>query len=405
MLGNSILRNPRTRDNKFDKGVLCESLLFFGSTHLVIDFPTLAHLIQADFLDDLIEMLKRGYLTANFSPEMAVIYTENTHGLREHCFTVAKLGGNEKTGYMERNVDVLEFQLRREVSDAAKSRRYFRQLADLLSFKDIGDTSISLIAREDVTNPSFAREITTRALVNKGVPPDEIKFSQFDILKLDGIKFAIATDIDFDRLSKFIPEEHRSTFNQNDLLSSVIDARVDLHLAASLNAALIGNESNQEIVDLILKKSIGTGFKLAEAPRAIYDSISVATPSVREVINSRERTPGEFMKLLDSSAVFKKWLNEQNPNSDLIREMLREKGETGWLETLPAKAMRFAIFTGLGKLADFYAPGVSVLTEGIDALLIEQLAKKWRPHYFVEDRLKGFLDKPEEPSPTPAGSP
>ena len=61
MLGNCIFRNPATRDGKLDKGSLCESLLFFGKAHLFIDMATLAAMVQADFLDNLVLMLKEGY--------------------------------------------------------------------------------------------------------------------------------------------------------------------------------------------------------------------------------------------------------------------------------------------------------------------------------------------------------
>jgi hypothetical protein len=72
--------------------------------------------------------------------------------------------------------------------------------------------------------------------------------------------------------------------------------------------------------------------------------------------------------------------------------MLREKACGGWLESLPVKAMRFGLFTGFGMMADFFAPGSSAATGAVDTFLVERLAKNWRPHYFVENHLKGFLD-------------
>jgi hypothetical protein len=393
MLGNSLLRNPRTRENTFDKGILCESLLFFGSTHLLIDFATLAHVIRAEFLDDLIEMLKRGHLTANFTPEMCGVYNQTDAGLKRHRYVVFRMGGDQKTGPLNRNADVLEFQLRRDLGDRGKATRYFKQLADLISFKGIGDDGISSIAREDITDPAFAGQVARLALLNKGVPADEVGIPRIDVLKLSDNMFALSTDIDLKRLERFLPADAGLT--EDALLSGVMEARADLHLAARLNAALVGNEDNQTIVDMILRKSMGAGLRKSEAAREIYDTISVSTPSVREVINSGERSVAEFTKLMESAAVFRKWLNEQNPNADLVREMLREKGEVGWLESLPAKLARFALFTGGGKLADLFVPGTSVMTEGIDALVLEQLAKRWRPHYFVESNLKGFLDKVE----------
>ena len=111
--------------------------------------------------------------------------------------------------------------------------------------------------------------------------------------------------------------------------------------------------------------------------------------SVREAINSGERTPREFIDLLGTADAFKKWLNAQNPDKDLIQEMLREKSSTGWLEMLSVKAARFSIFSAAGYLIDMAAPGSSVVLGAVDGFLLDKLTKKWRPHFFVENKLRG----------------
>jgi hypothetical protein len=219
------------------------------------------------------------------------------------------------------------------------------------------------------------------------------KFSFVDVLPLDSNKFALATDIDFNRLRQFVPAADRATFSQNDLFPAISDARFDIGIAASQNAAFVGNERNEMITNMILQRSLGARFDSETAPRQIYDFISVATPSVREVINNGERTPQEFISLMEKAAAFQKWLKEQNPTADLVKEMLREKTRTDWLESLPIKAMRFGLFTGAGMLADVWAPGTSVATGAVDTFVMEQLGKRWRPHYFVENSLRGFLEK------------
>ncbi len=96
MLGNCIFRNPSTRDGKLDKGTLCESLLFFGKAHLFIDMATLNAIAQDGFIDSLVVMLKEGYLTGNYSPQAAVLHTDNQSGMREHFFTVVRFGGDQQ---------------------------------------------------------------------------------------------------------------------------------------------------------------------------------------------------------------------------------------------------------------------------------------------------------------------
>lgn len=393
MLGNCIIRNPTTRDGNFDKGSLCESLLFFGSVHLVIDLATLGAIIQANFLEDLIPLLKAGYLTANYSPQAPVLITENKNGLREHFFTVIRITGDPNARKL-RNVDQLETQLMRLIADKGAARKYCRQLADLISFKNLENNGVPELSRSDITDPKIAKEIARMALRSRGIPENQIKFSNVHVVPLENNKFAISTDIDFDYLRQFLPEGERATFSQNDLFPAIGDARFDIGIAASQSAAFVGNEKNEAIVNMILERSLGAQFNRETVSRQIYDFISVSTPTIREAINSGERTPQEFIRLIEKASPFQKWLQQQNPNSDLVTEMLREKSQADWLESLPVKAMRFGLFKAIGNIADFASPGASIVTDSIDTFLVERLGKSWRPHYFVENNLRGFLDRP-----------
>lgn len=391
MLGNCILRNPTTQGGTFDKGALCESLLFFGKVHLVIDIGTLGHMGNAGFLDDLIALLKAGFLTANYSPQAPVIYSDTKHGMTEHLFTVIRMAGDQKNPNM-RNPALLEQQLTRILEDKAIARKYFRQLADLISFNDVPDNGVPELGLKDICDPHIAKEVARMSMLAKGIPESEIKFTYVNVLPLANNHFAISTDIDFDQLRQFLPAENKAEFSQKDLFPSISDARFDIGVAASQNAAFVGNERNETITNLILQRSLGVRFDRESAPRQIYDFISVATPSIREVINDETRSPKEFLSLLEKAKSFQNWLNKQNPTSDLVKEMLREKASAGWLESLPVKLMRFGLFTGAGMLADYAAPGSSVLMGAADAFVVDKIAKHWRPHYFVENSLKGFLD-------------
>jgi hypothetical protein len=391
MLGNCLIRNPVTAEAKLDAGALCEALLFFSKTHIVIDQGTLALFVNAGFLDDLIEMLERGYVTASYAPELPAVFTENKGGLREHFFTVIRLSGTQETGPINRSPDALLLQLERLLEDKGKARNYHRQLCKFLSFKNLDNSNVVAKAVDDLADPAFANEIARMSLKRLGVPQSELNFSRLNIFPLAKGRFAVDTDIDFKRLQqKYVPSEPQ--LGVNHLFPSVGDARLDISLAAERNSAFVGNSADQRIIEMILSKAIGAQLNNDATSRAIYDFISVDTPSVREVINSGARSPREFMNLLGSADTFKKWINAQNPDKDLIQEMLREKTKVGWLEMLPAKLARFGIFSGAGFLADLVAPGSSVALGAVDGFLIDKLSKKWRPHFFVENKLRGFLD-------------
>lgn len=388
MLGNCLIRTPMQGDNSLDLGALCEALLFFSKTHVILDQATLALFANAGFLDDFIEMLKRGHVTASYAPEMPALFTKNEGGLREHLFTIIRTVGSEQGGPLKRSPDALLYQLEKHFADKGKARAYHRQLCKFVSFKSLDNGKAVAKAADDIADPRFASEIARMSLRQLGVPANEIMFSRLTVFPLGDGRFAVDTDIDFASLTKKYP----NVTGPNDLFPGVGDARLDIFMAAEHNAAFIGNSANQRIVEMVLSKAIGTHTNSRDIPRDIYDFISLNTPSVREAINSGERTAREFIGLLGSADSFKKWLNAQNPDKDLIQEMLREKTSVGWLEKLPAKAARFGIFSGAGYFADIVVPGSSTILGAVDGFLIDRLAKKWRPHFFVETKLRGFLD-------------
>lgn len=392
MLGNCIIRNPVNRKGDLDKGAICESLLFFGAAHLVLDMGTLAAVQRAGFLDDLIVMLEAGLLTANYSPQSTGLLSRKDFGLTHYLFTVVKMVGDQKRKEI-RNPEALEGQLLRLSNDRATARTQYRRLADLISFEDIDDSEVARLGRQDISDPAFAKEIARIKLLEWGVPEGELSFRRVEVIALADNNFSILTDIDFDKLRKFVPEADRATFGPKDLFPAVGDARLDIRIAAQRNAAFVGNERNSQITSMILQRSLGASFSHDDAARQLYDFISVATPSIREVINSGDRSPREFVALMNKADAFRRWLSKQNPTADLVKEMMREKASSGWIESLPVKAMRFGLFALGGAALDYFVPNASVAASAVDSFVVDKVAKHWRPHYFVENNLRGFLDR------------
>lgn len=391
MLGSCLIRTPITKDLKADVGAICEALLFFNQTHVILDHGSLGAFFLDGFIDDFIEMLERQHLTANYTPEIPILISESKGGLLEYRFEMARFGGDKETGFLKRAPDALFFQLKRLCNDEQKAKHYHQRLCKLISFKALDAFSVVRKAVDDLTDPLFAGKIAKMSLERLGVPSSEISFSRLFVFSLDNGRFAVDTDINFNALKKFTPQVN--TLGVNNLFSGMGGARLDIALAARRNAAFVGNVADQSIIEMVLRKTFGEVDDKMAAAREIYDFIALDTPSVREVINSGERSAREFMDLLKRADGFKQWLSRQNPDKDLVREMLREKSKQGWLDSIPVRAARFGLFTGGGFFADLVSPGVGVALGAVDSFLVDQLAKRWRPHFFVENALRGFLDR------------
>lgn len=389
MLGNALIRYPATEDGKLDMGALCEALLFFSQTHVVLDKGTLGLFVVHGGLPTLIEMLERGFATASYAPVLHAVLSQTVGGLREHRFSSARFGGNQETGPIERSVDALLFDLESHL-EKAEARRAHRRLSKHVSFKNWDGTLAMNKASDDLADTKFATEIAKLSLAGRGIPLDELSGLHLTVLPLGAGRFAIHSNQQFNSFLSRIPG-----LEAGGVFAGLGDARLDISRAAQHNAAFIGNAANQQIVEKLLERVLAAGPRTRshEGPRAIYDFISVDTPSVREAVNSGQRTAKEFLDLLSRADGFKKWFNAQNPDKDLIQEMLREKTSGGWLEKVPVKLARFGIFNAAGLLADAVAPGSSVALGAVDNFLLDRLSKKWRPHFFVENALRGFLDR------------
>ena len=118
--------------------------------------------------------------------------------------------------------------------------------------------------------------------------------------------------------------------------------------------------------------------------------------SVREAINSGERSFEEFLDLLDHADRFKEWLKGRNPDADLIREYYKAATSETWIDKLPTKSFRFVLATLGGLGADMLFPtggigtAIGVGIGASDSLLLDRILKGWRPNHFIEGELKTF---------------
>jgi hypothetical protein len=119
-------------------------------------------------------------------------------------------------------------------------------------------------------------------------------------------------------------------------------------------------------------------------------------PSIREAINSGERTFSDFLRLLDKADKFKSWLQRTNPDAGLVQSYHKAATEQTWADKLPTKATRFFIATGMGLALEAVAPtGLSTIAGvgigALDALYLDRFIKGWRPNHFIEAQYKDFV--------------
>ena len=88
----------------------------------------------------------------------------------------------------------------------------------------------------------------------------------------------------------------------------------------------------------------------------------------------------------------------RDPDQGLVKAYFREVTKGSWVDRLPAKSVRWSIFTGLGFAVDLLgAQGIGTATgvaiSAADAFLLDRLLKGWKPNQFIDDSLDPFAAK------------
>ena len=136
-------------------------------------------------------------------------------------------------------------------------------------------------------------------------------------------KFQIITNIDF----KLINSQRKlltpklSEVTPAHFINNVLEARADIVLSSHYGGDFYTSEMSSSIIRMKhqeLLKRIGIDKREL---RDFQDIVLDQAPTLREVLNSGERTFTEFLKLLDKSQKFREWTRGVNPDEKLVKSI------------------------------------------------------------------------------------
>jgi hypothetical protein len=118
-------------------------------------------------------------------------------------------------------------------------------------------------------------------------------------------------------------------------------------------------------------------------------------------VEARERTFDDLLDLLAKKRRFSAWLRGQTLNQELFDAFMWDMSAGSWIERLPSKSFRWAIFGGGAILAEVWARAVTgvegmgfaaaMVVAGFDAFLVNRLSENWNPHQFINGPLANFV--------------
>lgn len=379
-------------------GEVAEALLFYQNVHLVLDYGTLNGFIERIGFERLLALLNRPNVSAVYCEETLGTRTERVGVSEAHAFVAFTFSGNQEVGHLTSRKKRLEHILERHGHDKRAARRLAERFLQRVPIRKLTEDyflpgGIVNAATTDLHDPSFVHEAIQRVTANTVGAPPGLRDFKFEVLHTKS-NFFIFTDIDLDsintvRRSLNPPLENISVAH---LVNEILMAKADTALAAHYGGDFYTSALSSQIVRLRYSELLRRVGISNEELQQLREIVLPDSPTIREVIDSGERSFDEFLMLLEKSQRFRDWIQGVNPDEKIVQAYLRDVTAEGWIQKLPSKTLRYVLGSVVGAVSPIVGLGLSA----IDSLFLEKIVGGWRPSHFIENRLKPFLSANED---------
>jgi hypothetical protein len=374
-------------------GALAEALLFYQRVHLVVDRPTLLHLVKQIGISQLVSLTRRTDFSAVYAEEMLATMTNSVGPLQVHDYGAITMSGDQKSGTLKSPEDRLRFELERCGVSRVDAKSFAGAFLSKVPVRKLsGDHfikgGIPNAARADLQDRDFTVSAIRRLLplVPGGYEPgDDLDlkvvasdlghyvFSNIDLESINSRRAALTPPVE--------------PLTMALLLSQIQEARADLAMAAHYGCDFATSTTTSAVVqlrhDVLLQRT-----RTNEAAQKAFAEVAIPDmPAVSEVVDAGERSFDEFLRLLDRSERFKRWVKSANPDEGLAREYMLAVSSQDWIQTTKVKVVRYM----LTLAAEATHPFAGIAAGFSDNFLTEKLLGGWRPNHFVQARLVPFL--------------
>lgn len=392
MFDRSLIR--RIDGSDVDLGLIAETIFFYEKTQLLLDRSFLLGLAKILKLSDFEQLLDSNIVELSYRTGNLGVVSAGSP--QSHAFVEFFVGGEKKKKISA--AEEIDLFLTRELKEFSDAKALIRLLNRNVRVNKSPSDIIPTLAREDAGDQKYL-DTAVRTILSYLVPaysiPADLRFELFET----GEGYAVATNLDYAKVNEIyhrhVSPQH-SSITSAYLLSFIQEARAESYFAAEYLAELVTTSMLGELVRLkhfdFLRRRATSASQID-----LFKEIAVGeVPSIREVINSGERSFGEFLKFVKDGDKFRSWLHGQSLDTNLLREYQKAIIAETWASKLPTKGVRFAVATGIGMLGELFAPtGVStaigMAAGAADTFALDKIIKGWRPNQFIENRYQSFV--------------
>ena len=371
---------------RFDLGLIAESLLFYSETFLIVAGNNLSGLVRQLGPELLFRLIDEHQLQVRF--------------INHHLGAVT---GNKGTpferydvGFISAEKDSIESAAQKafiEVTGkSGKGRRLaarFCRSAEPIKYAK----SITNNITEDMKRGIFLEQFIKRRLVSLGAVRSEreIPAFRYRFQPDPGRGFALDTNLELRKLDSKFSE----LSDPASILAHYGTTVANMSLWAQISSEVAVYPRQADVISARLEPMLKEYSKQQNEVAAYQEFVLDDSRAIREAINSGARSFDELIVILERARKFKEWLSELSEDTNLIKQYHKDITSDSWIDKLPSKSARWALFTGAGIGIDAAGAGgigtaAGVTLSALDTFFLDQLLRGWKPHQFVESTLRKF---------------
>ena len=364
-------------------GFLAECLMFYKTVNFLANKNSFVEIFAFCGLEEIIELLRMGRL--NLMIKKDIIGTSMFRLPGAETYDVQNLSDSK----FDKEKFIIE-QLTGNVNEGLL-KKYFSELMTFISVQTY-DKSIIDEINGDLQDSLFLAQ-AIHSLIKFWHPEAQLTLNDvtakyFQVGEFGPFKtHKLETNINLTAYPKLSP---------SNIILSIAEARGNIHLAGRFNSEI----ADKPFYSIIIKNKVETfiqKFNKSQQEISFFQELVLADcKPIGQVIANKDKSFKEFIDILHKADKFREWLQNVNEDKSIISEYYKAATEKTWVDKLPSKACRFAIFTGAGIFLDALLPEKMGTVAGIalgvgDAFLLDKLLHKWKPNQFIDDTLKGFI--------------
>ena len=392
MFESIVYKNSVGPGPLIDIGALAEGLIFYGRVAIVGNSATVKDLLSRIPPFVLLSLMRDGRLEFHYLMNQTAVSTDQLSDGR-NLHNLIQFSSPDHT------IDRIASQAFRDAagrtSQAKLGGSAFAKL--LLPFDCSGFDQESILS---ALSDDVATESSVQSVIRTFLPGyQQARDLRFRVVRQRG-GFNVDTNIDFRSLNeqyhRTIPQSH-SSLSEAYLLALIQGAYEASYFAGALNSEIAVHAVERVVQANVIEGVVQRHLQSETELHKFVDLTLADGRAIREAVNSGVVSFVAVVRMLDTADKFRHWLREQPVDSGLVQAYYREAIQNSWAEKLPAKSLRWGVFTGLGVTVDIMGGGglgtaAGVALSAVDSFLVDKLAKGWKPHHFVEGSLRPLIE-------------